>query len=35
MNRKIVPREELNQILTEELASFEGCEGTKVIGLQI
>ena len=30
MSRKIVSREELNQILTDELASCEDCEGTKV-----
>jgi hypothetical protein len=30
MTRKIVSRDELNEILTEELGSCEGCEGTKV-----
>lgn len=30
MARKIITREELNKTLTEELASCEGCEGTKV-----
>lgn len=31
MDRKLISREDLNKILTEELQSHEGCEGTKVI----